>query len=72
MLVSHQVVTVVLKNGTRISDKVSEEESDGLFAEWDTFLKSGKPPAGGIQLNGIKLCAVFVPEEIACVCSEKS
>ena len=60
------IVTVILKNGIKISDKVSDDEAEGIFFAWGEYLKTGKAPQGQVQLNGLR-CGVFDPREIACI-----
>ena len=62
--------TIILKNGTKISDKISDEESEGLFFAWQEYLKNGKAPDGAIHLNGLKTCAVVDPRDISAIVTE--
>ena len=63
---------VLLKNGTKISDNLSEDEEAGLVDAWREYLS--KPANLGpklIQLKGLSVCAIFDPKEVAAVCVER-
>lgn len=63
-------VTVILKNGFKISDKVSDDEAEGLFYAWQEYLKTGKTCDGILQMNGLRICGVFDPKEVAGIVTE--